>query len=70
MSKFMDLSLHDVKTISVKAAYVEHEGVNMKVVKIKIDGMDTWINLHCTDDVEIDVSDALYYHNLMVESDT
>lgn len=66
MSKFMDLSLHDVKKISVKATYVKHEGVNMKVVKIEIDGMDNWINLHCTDDVEIDVSDALARHGIHV----
>tara|TARA_R100001132_G_C3194087_1_gene44598 strand:- start:174 stop:362 length:189 start_codon:yes stop_codon:yes gene_type:complete len=57
----IDLSIHDVENISVKATYLELKGENMKIVKIKINGWDNCINLHCKNGVEIDVSDALYF---------
>ena len=57
----MDLSIHDVENISVKATYIEYKGANMKIVKIKINGWDNCINLHCKNSVDIDVSDALYF---------
>ena len=57
----IDLSIHDVENISVKATYLEFQGENMKIVKIKINGWDNCITLHCKNSVDIDVSDALYF---------
>jgi hypothetical protein len=57
----MDLSIHDVKKISVKATYLKLDNATVKIVKIKINGWDNCINLYCKDDISIDVSDALYF---------